>query len=323
MWRGLPECKLAPLRQAETVSDSIFFSFVPSFLVQDGRIYIPHRERGQIIVADTSFRLVRLIGRKGKGPGEFGQPDHVDLSPTGWLWADGHGKGFLAHDTLGRLYAAVKHPGTLINRFFADAQNRLWMSIPGEVQGDILVIDTSGKIVKGVANRFEHVPERLVRTQSRCDLLRGPEGTFYAVSDSEGIIRKFDLDGNLLGTCSLRKLPFIQRYFEEARRLRQTYEGNPDQLTIVLFNDVAGIPEKEQLYLLMFHHDDQLNTYCDRVLVLDFPACQALGILHLTANNSEEDPCFLSIATDGEKLYAYDSNSASFFVYALPEKQED
>ncbi len=318
-WRGLPDCTLSPVRQAEAVSDSIFFTFVSSFIVRDGRIYIPHGDRGQLLVADTTFRLVRTIGRKGKGPGEFGQPDFLDLSPAGWLWADGHGRGFLAHDTLGQLLAAVKHPGFMISRFFADAQNRLWLSIPGETQGDILVIDTSGQIVKGIANRFAHVPERLTEKRSHCDLLKGPQGTFFAISDSEGIIRKFDLDGNLLAECNLRTLPLIERYFEECQRIRQNYEGNPDQLTLVLFNDAAVAPGSETLYLLMFYHDDQLQTYCDRILVLDFSACQPLGTLQLTTPTGE-DPCFLSIATDGNRLYAYDSNSASFFTYALPGK---
>ncbi len=316
MWRGLPECRLFPIRQEETISDSIFFGYIPNFLVDGNRMYIPDERSGRLIVADTSFRLVRTIGRKGEGPGEFDQPLRVSLTRNGWLWADGHGRGFLAHDTLGNLKAAVKYRSRLISRFFADEQARVWASMPGEVEGDILVYDTTSRIVKGISNRFEHVPESRVSDLSRCHLIRASEDTFYALSISEAIIRLFNMNGEMLSECNLRNHPLIQRYFEDCERKRRTIGADPNKVVFVVFQDAAVVDENT-LYLLMYHYDgDPPDIYIERVLVLDFPSCTVLGTYRLMSPKQEK-AFFQSLSVANGKLYAFDAISSSFFVYPL------
>lgn len=317
-WRDLPECRLFPIRQEEAVSDTIFFGYIPNFLVKGDRIYIPDEIRGQLIVADTSFRLVRTIGRKGEGPGEFAQPLRLSLTDNGWLWANGHGRGFLAHDTLGNLKATVKYKGQMITQFFADEQARVWTSIPGEAEGDILVYDTTSHIVKGIANRFEHVPESRIDDLSRCHLIRASKETFYAIGISEAIIRLFDLNGNLLEECNLRAHPIVQRYFEDCERKRQSLGSDPNKAVFVIFQDAVAIDEST-LYLLMYYYEGEPPDICiDRVMVLDFPSCHLLGTYRLMTPGQDK-AFFQSFSVADGRLYAFDVLSSSFFVYALPQ----
>ncbi len=321
VWRDLPECRLYPIRRAESVSDSIIFGYIPNFLVKGNRMYIPDEAGGRLIVADTSFRLVRTIGRKGEGPGEFDQPLRLWLAANGWLWADGHGKGFLAHDTLGRLKASVKYKGRMLSRFFADEQARVWTSMPGETEGDILVFDTTSRVVKGIPNRFEHVPAARTEDLSRCHLMPASKNTFYALSLSEAIIRLFDLNGELIGECNLHNHPLIQQYFEDCERKKRTFGGDPDKVAFVLFQDAAVINENT-LYLLMYYYEGEPPDICiDRVLVLDFASCQPLGTYRLLTPGQEK-AFFQSLAVANGRLYAYDVLSSSFYVYAL-EAQPD
>ena len=193
--------------------------------------------------------------------------------------------------------------------------------MPGETEGDILVFDTTSRVVKGIPNRFEHVPAARTDDLSRCHLMPASKNTFYALSLSEAIIRLFDLNGELIGECNLHNHPLIQQYFEDCERKKRTFGGDPDKVAFVLFQDAAVINENT-LYLLMYYYEGEPPDICiDRVLVLDFASCQPLGTYRLLTPGQEK-AFFQSLAVANGRLYAYDVLSSSFYVYAL-EAQPD
>ena len=53
----------------------------------DGRIYAADKEQSQIRIFDADGDLIRAVGRKGKGPGEFQEPLAVALSPDERMFA--------------------------------------------------------------------------------------------------------------------------------------------------------------------------------------------------------------------------------------------
>ncbi len=314
---NIPECTLFPEKIVEGISDSIFFGWVSTFIVEGNRIYLPDETNARIVVADTAFRLVRMFGKKGRGPAELLQPMQMWLS-GGWLWVFGAaGQGFVAYDTLGNVVAAQRMPvGKMLTRFFADDAQRLWVSVPGEVQGDILAFDTSGRHF-WIESEMKHLEEKDKVQRGRFHLWRSEENAFWAFGETEPIMRKFSLNGALLAECDLRKSPVLEKFYRGLEVRKQQMDGDPSQMTFLLFQDVA-MANPHTALLLMYSYDLEGEVYLDKVLVVDLDQCIIKGIYRLgTPTNTH--PFFISMAFDplSHRLYAFDNISSSFHVYKL------
>ncbi len=70
-----------------TGNDSILFASIISLDVDtQGRLYVLDSYTQQIHIFDSSGALVRTVGSKGSGPGEFENATAVDVSEVGEIW---------------------------------------------------------------------------------------------------------------------------------------------------------------------------------------------------------------------------------------------
>lgn len=73
-----------------------------------GRILIGDVSEGNVKLFSPDGRLLRVIGRKGSGPGEFEQPRYPRFGPDGLIYvADAQNPRIQAFDTAGRLTAST------------------------------------------------------------------------------------------------------------------------------------------------------------------------------------------------------------------------
>lgn len=71
----------------ETGDGAIFFGSVSAIAVdENNQLLVLDRMASEVLVFDAKGALVRTIGGKGVGPGEFEHAAHVDVGPHGNLW---------------------------------------------------------------------------------------------------------------------------------------------------------------------------------------------------------------------------------------------
>lgn len=62
---------------------AFFAGFEPTGFDGAGNLYVLDTQAGQVVIIDPEGGLVRTVGRKGEGPGEFKLPGRI------WVWRDG------------------------------------------------------------------------------------------------------------------------------------------------------------------------------------------------------------------------------------------
>lgn len=104
-------------------ADTVLFGQIGSFDVDEqGHLYVLDRQSQEIHIFDPNGALIRTVGGKGGGPGEFESAVSVDVSQTGEIWVVEMVKGKLIVldsegnyqrtrqlDTIGRFYTV--YPG--------------------------------------------------------------------------------------------------------------------------------------------------------------------------------------------------------------------
>jgi sugar lactone lactonase YvrE len=80
---------------------------------RQGRLYIADSRNQRIVVVGSTGDLVRVIGRRGDGPGEFQAPSEIAVSPSGRLFV---------LDAIGRHYQAFDRDGRFLQRFRVPAE---------------------------------------------------------------------------------------------------------------------------------------------------------------------------------------------------------
>ncbi|HEU0014452.1 MAG TPA: 6-bladed beta-propeller [Longimicrobium sp.] len=158
-WRAVEELRVGSMDGVDALAG-------PAALEVDalGRLYVLDVETKQVRVFDAAGRLVRSIGREGRGPAEFVQPVGMAWSPGGLLWVLDPGQGrFTAFDTTGAPRRTLPHAsGSVVmpwpGRF--DRAGRLYDATGGSAPS-LLRIDAA----TGRSERLAlpvHEPERFV-----------------------------------------------------------------------------------------------------------------------------------------------------------------
>lgn len=105
-----------------------------------GQIYVFDYQAQEIRLFDAGGKFVRLVGRKGAGPGEFTQPNGIRTAPDGSLWVNDHSNArFTVFTADGAFLKQVRVPpwgwgyrwdGVI------DAQGRVLETVPRHAAGN-------------------------------------------------------------------------------------------------------------------------------------------------------------------------------------------
>ena len=75
-----------------------------------GQIYVFDYQAQEIRLFDAGGKFVRLVGRKGAGPGEFTQPNGIRTAPDGSLWVNDHSNARFMEHRLSWTGTALRRP---------------------------------------------------------------------------------------------------------------------------------------------------------------------------------------------------------------------
>lgn len=191
-----------------------------------GRIFIPDWRSDEVLVFDRNGRFSFKFGRTGQGPGEFQRPttlciwdDRVlvrEASTNRFQLFDLGGKylsGFAAskghHDF--RVRAGIIYAAPIWNRF----------TRPESRIGLIEVLDFQGKISNAFGS-LPDLPKYNIEDLGSVRLAFAADGTLFVAFRFLPIIRRYSLDGTLLGEFKLESgisekiVPINKKMFERA-----------------------------------------------------------------------------------------------------------
>src|SRR5690606_13989531 len=138
---------LNPLESIEQLSDSSFMSNGSRLSYYDGLIYLCDYNNSRIVCMDTSFKVIRTMGRNGRGPGEFqGIVSLAIINDTIYALDDGN-RRINVFTIKGNYLGDVAIPpiGFLSTRFTVDKEGYFYISSPSDKSFPITKFDRSGK----------------------------------------------------------------------------------------------------------------------------------------------------------------------------------
>lgn len=99
-WRLVPEATIGSVDQ-----DGYEFGNVVGVALDPlGRVWVADGKQSVVRVFDAGGKLVRSVGRKGRGPNEFLSISGMTFDPSGRLWVvDGGNARYTVYDTAGKL----------------------------------------------------------------------------------------------------------------------------------------------------------------------------------------------------------------------------
>ena len=224
-----------------TGNDSVAFGDVVSLAVDgDGAIYVADKRRGEILVFDTAGVLVRRIGRRGDGPGEFSYTLTLGASwqAPNRLWV-GDGPLLQVVDQSGRPLASAVGVGQLaavpktdtmqfayVRRSDADPDA---LMVPTSMKGTYAVvkygISAEGKVVAmdslrlGQWTRTSRILDNSDDGKARVVVLEalpmepdllwavGPSGNAWIAPTSEYLLHEVTFAGDTIRSVELRREP--------------------------------------------------------------------------------------------------------------------
>lgn len=248
---------------AETVidqlSDSSFLSDVRSIQF-DKYLYITDYGRDQLLILDLDGRIIKSLGTKGKGPGEFLGASHLFIVNDS-IFVYNDGKRSFEIFTIDEHLMTVRLPGDIelssSFRSFYKGGKLFFSSVfdsNGIVSFDINSYDTKrfGKI-----KQFETPKQTQIRNNKH---LFSDNNYLIAVSDNLPIIERYDFNGNLLEIFDYSNHPITKRRINTIHDLQKDPNGYS-----LLLQDAFYFENK--LYLLLYSNSES-KISCNDILII-------------------------------------------------------
>ncbi|MDZ7359344.1 MAG: NHL repeat-containing protein [candidate division KSB1 bacterium] len=192
------------------IEDTIQLEVSPASLIaylgavaidQNGRIVVSDERLGQILMFSSSGRFLKLIAKKGSGPGEVERPYGVAFSRNGDLGVIDVGNNRInIYDAQGNFKRDFRSLTAHPSRIMFDSTGNIFVQDSGSPgRPAIQKYNPDGKLL----NEFGQIPERIKRIGT---VVRGGNFTqykdsyIYYIHPVEYLIHQFTLDGKEIKT---------------------------------------------------------------------------------------------------------------------------
>lgn len=255
----IPEMYIKAAVTMDRLNDSSYLSDVRSIYF-DKYLYITDYDRDQILILNGEGGLLKTLGSKGKGPGEFLGAAHVFVyNDTIIVFNDGKSSfdffDFDNHLKTVRLPESYSYSSSF--RFFF-RKGRLFLSSVSD-SNSIFSFDINTLSSEHFGDLFLFTNPTQTRIRNSRHLF-GTENYILAVSDNMPIVEKYDYSGNKLETLNYSRIPLVRKRIEEIRSKIQT----PNSYGNLLHDAYL---EKNKLYLLLYTNKEKIS--CNDVMVID------------------------------------------------------
>lgn len=232
----------------DVLSDSSFFKDVMYMNVKNNDVYASDSYNGRIIKMDKNLNLLSIMGKNGRGPGEFsGVGSSILLNDT--LYAIDFGLRLNAFNLNGMFVGSYKFsdPTITMSNFCTDNEGYLFFSSVI----DSLPIVKYDRFMNRISSFGSWVGEKDNRQATNHYLLQNINGMIMTVSSDAPIFYFYDKNGELV----FKKI-FDSELFESrlAFKDKEINKDSKNRLkTYQLFTSITSFNNK--IYLLYIDHN--------------------------------------------------------------------
>ena len=288
----------------DALDDTTFIGGVGGLANVGGKLFISDYKNNCIYCIDNKFKVLKIIGRTGNGPGEFNSAGELTIKDS-LLFASTHNR--INVFTLdGQL---VK---TLINyrdisayKFAIDRGMNIFFSKPSNSGHLITKIDSSGKIISSFGKLLID-QARFIYARNIGNVLQTEDEKLIYISATEPIIRKYSMSGKMLKELNLSMDTYVKRRMKVSEKF---YKSNPDGHGSAILFYSANI-YKNQLYVLAFSFIKSKPVDIVYVLNLNTFNLKKTFILN-------QGSFYRKIVIWNNNIICFDTVSAAFHVYDI------
>lgn len=312
---------LNPLMSINQLSDSSFTSNGSRLSYYDGLIYLCDYNNSRIVCMDTSFKVIRTMGRNGRGPGEFqGVVSLEIINDTIYALDDGN-RRINVFTIKGNYVGDVAIPpiGFLSTRFAIDKDGYFYLSSASDKSFPITKFDPSGKVIKKFGNWISpELPHRQRMAINSRHLIIIKDSVLASFNESEPIIEFYSLEGNFISRIDLSENQFLQKRLQYVRDEKKKSGANLES-TYILFVD-AYITD-DSIYLLYIDQNKENKPECYKILTFNYND-QTPYYKTLILNNPRGEGWFSTFCVSPKNIFAYDAQKDELLKYMLETNNE-
>ena len=318
----LPVISLTPTGYTTALGEDRFVTAVMSIVREENVLCMNDTGSEQLICVDDgdSLHVVQTIGRKGKGPGEFGRwPSQFDMQ-NGKLYVFGprHLKVFTSSDVFER---NIPMPFWITGGWpWITAGNLFVSNTTGEgVEHPLVKLDSTGSVVKGFGTLHKSPQARepdMFRNERYLEIV--DQDYLVAVGAGFPVVEKYTLDGDLIAAKDFSQSSFFAPGME---MIYQRYAETSKQWMYLILYVISAIEVYGSiLYMLISQGTDpDADHRVNTILALDLASLELLGALELTSHERPSAEGFEAFQhTSRGELLAYSYTDGVFYRYDDP-----
>lgn len=308
---------LKPLTSVSKLGDSTFLVDVMNIEKLENQYYICDFTNNRVLVCDSLMNVLRVIGGKGNGPGEFeGAVRSVIKGNRIFVFDDGNRRLNIFNNRGNFLRSSRLPKATIANyRFAVDDSAYIYLSDP-RLGYPIAKFDTLGNL----KDYFGQLSKNGSSTVNRMDksgrhLLDVSGRYILSIGNSEPIIEFYYLDGTIAKSHDLSD----EHYFKpRLSYISKEYEkGKTDGIYSVIEDAYYS---NGHLYLLYLGTNDQERPNCNKVLdcIIEGTNLKIMASYELGGTTNQSLWCTaISEGNHPGEIVVYSQNTSELNTYLL------
>lgn len=294
---------VVPDKSISALSDSSFFSVLPSLIWCNTRLLCSESNRSQVFVMNEELDLISVIGGIGRGPEEMSGIDYFCVYKDTIIIKDPGNDRMQFFNFKGNHLGYIKGIDTTPARYLRKFvyENGMFVTTAKNDSAIIIYNAKTGKTTK-FGERYHFNSE--IQNRIRNDRYIFKKGdTIISVSDNQPFIEDYDFKGNLLNTYDYSNIDLIKKELLEISKQKLS-----ERSYSVLIAD-CDIYE-DNIFLLINSHKD---GFCSNI-VLRFIYNKNIKLCNIYRL---KDDIYRSIVFNGTFLYAFSNTTGELQRFRL------
>jgi len=283
--------ELVPKLAINNWQDSIYIKYTQSLETHKGNLLITDFTGSRILKLDSSYQMIQIIGRKGRGPREIVRAAYVKVQHDIYYLLDRGNKWLntFKDDGAHRKVIRFEESISTLGKFAVDPTGNIYISADSE-EHLYTKFDKDGRVVLRFGMSGSDLPSYLPTYADLSHLLMLGDDKLLTVKISQPIIDVYDLEGNLLEHYDFSSHPLFYNV-QEAIKAEYQAHGDPTYLYVPLVKDVCIW----QNYLLALCSAPPLGAkaedgYPSKLYLFDIEnEMEIIEIITLNENSTEND----------------------------------
>lgn len=312
----VPQSTLIPEKSIVMLDDSTFFSrSISAMKIKDNLLYFTDTMNGRVVVVDSIFHVLKVIGTKGKGPGELF---------NAWFFAFWKDSIYIS-DSENKINVFTIS-GKYIRRFFLEDNPRIETCFDISGNGEIFINTPlanhpiSVYSIKGKFNRgfgewisIQNEYEKYTRNQLSIHI---EDSVIICINTSEPTVQIYNVKGNMLARNDLSNIEILKDRLKTIRetqaKLRKNHPTTFFTFPILFANSFF---KNNQLFLL-FEKNYKTYAISNSVLKLQLKGNNFSPIKsYYLNNNEEEEGNFQNICLFNNSFFSYETLTGKIYKF--------